>query len=59
MAATSRRERVSLTLPQGLVMRLDNAGRELSQLAGCKLTPSQVVESLLERVIPQAPEADE
>jgi len=53
------RERVSLTLPPTLVQRLDNAGRELSQLAGCKLSPSQVVESILERALPQAPEVDE
>ena len=53
------RERVSLTLPPHLVQRLDNAGRELSQLAGCKLSPSQVVESILERALPQTSEVDE
>ncbi|MGA7438788.1 MAG: hypothetical protein WBW32_11760 [Luteibacter sp.] len=53
------RERVSLTLPPKLVQRIETAGRELSQLAGCQLSPSQVVESYLERSLPKTDEAGE
>jgi len=47
MAATSRRRKVSFTLPEALVAQIEHERVLMSEINGCRVTLSQIVESAL------------
>lgn len=49
-----RRQKLSATIPVALAQRLRDEQRHRSEIAGCVVTDSAIIESLLERALNDA-----